>query len=108
MRPRDGLTTAAAPALGSGGTQPGGLAGKPAEIAPPGDRPALTLRTCGVMPAKGAMTTTAEVFVQQPLVAAHPAGVAGEDLDRTHPTPRGARTPPRRPAPPPLCHHNVA
>src|SRR4029077_3997513 len=36
---------------------PGGLAGKPAEIAPLSPRrdPALTLRTCGVMPAEGAM-----------------------------------------------------
>ena len=36
-------------------TEPGGLAGKRAEIAPQGIcLPALTLRTCGVMPAKGA------------------------------------------------------
>ena len=46
----------------------GGLAGRRAEIAPSGNRrPALTLRTCGVMPAEGAMQTEAEAPVTEPL-----------------------------------------
>src|SRR5882757_7272455 len=52
--------------------------------------PALTLRTCGVMPAKGAMTTTAEVPVQPPPAAAAPAGVMVEGVERTYRTRRGA------------------
>src|SRR5205085_8101965 len=40
---------------------PGVLAGRPAEIAPLCERdPALTLRTCGVMPAEGATTPMPE------------------------------------------------
>src|SRR2546423_6183725 len=55
-------------------------------------RPALTLRTCGVMPAKGAMTTTAEVPVPPPLAAAAPAGVQVDAVERTYRTRRGTVT----------------
>src|SRR2546423_800045 len=41
------------------------------------------------MPAKGAMTTTAEVPVQPPLAAGAPAGVLVEEVERTYRTRRG-------------------
>src|SRR5213083_13346 len=41
------------------------------------------------MPAKGAMTTTAQAPVQPPLAAEGAAGVRLEDVERTYRTPRG-------------------
>src|SRR2546429_2530917 len=42
------------------------------------------------MPARGAMTPTAEVPVQPPLAAAAPAGVLVDGVERTYRSPRGA------------------
>src|SRR4051794_20973059 len=73
--------------------EPGGLAGKPAEIAP--YHPALTLRTCGVMPAKEALEPMPAARSAAPAATASdlpPGGAVFADVARTFPARR------RRPA----------
>ena len=61
--------------------QTGGLAGEPAGIAPY-PHPALTLRTCGVMPAKGVTQTPIETPLRQSLDGDAAVGVVVEAVKR--------------------------